>query len=148
MATIQSQLRAAYANASSRTADVTQDMLDQFNLAGYIDSTLNNLTVIETGLTAHAGGTQAAALALSATAFVHQIDTVGTGADSVRLPVSVAGQMHMVINNAASNSMQVFGAGTDTINNVATATGVAQSAGLGCLYYCPVAGKWFRILGG
>ncbi len=147
MATIQSQLRAAFTDATTRQADVTQDMLDLFNLAGFVDDTLNNFTLIETALTAHAGGSQAAALALSPDVFVHQVNTVGSSADSVRLPVSIAGQSHWVINNAATNSMQVFGAGTDTINNIATATGVAQSAGLGALYYCPVAGKWFRLLG-
>jgi hypothetical protein len=148
MATIQSQLPTTYQNASSRPADVTQTMLDLFNILGKIDSTLPNNTLIETGLTAHAGGTQAAALALSPTVFVHQVNTVGTAADSVRLPVSVAGQTHIVINNAAANSMQVFGAGTDTINNIATATGVAQAAGIAGLYYCPAPGLWFRMVGG
>ncbi len=148
MSTIVSQLPTRYANATTRIADETQTMIDLYNLAGYVDGTLNNFTLRETGLTAHAGGTQAAALALSATSFVHQVDTVGSGADSVRLPVSVAGQMHLVINNAAANSMTVYGAGTDTINNVATATGVTHAAGLGSIYYCPVAGLWFRILGG
>lgn len=148
MSTIKSQLPAQYANASTRPADATQTMIDLFNLTGYIDATLPNYTLIEPAITAHAGGTQAAAFALSPTKFVHQVDTVASGNDSVRLPASVAGQMHVVINNAASNSLQVFGAGTDTINNIATATGVAQAAGISGLYYCPVAGLWFRMVGG
>lgn len=148
MSTIKSQLPAQYSNASTRPADATQTMIDLFNMTGTIDSTLPNFTLLETGLTAHAGGTQAAALALSATVFVHKVDTVTSGNDSVRLPVSVAGQTHIVINNAASNSLQVYGAGTDTINNVATATGVAQAAGIAGMYHCPVAGLWYRIVGG
>lgn len=148
MTTLQSQLRAAYSNALTRPADVTQQMQDLFAAMGAIDATLPNFTLIETGLTAHSGGTQAAALALSPTVFVHQVNTVAAGNDSVSLPASVAGQLHIVINNAAANSLQVYGAGTDTINNVATATGVAQAAGIAGMYYCPAPGKWFRMLGG
>ena len=147
MSTVQSQLRPAFQNALTRPADVTQTMQDIFNLAGYVDGTFPNTSLSETALTAHAGGTQAAALPLSPTVFTHVVNTVATSADSVRLPVSVAGQFHLVVNNAATNSMQVYGAGTDTINNIATATGVAQAAGLGAVYYCPVAGTWYRLLG-
>lgn len=95
-------------------------------------------------LTAHSGGTQAAALLLSAA--INRISTVAAANDSVKLPVSVAGMSIAVINGAASNSMQVFGSGADTINDVATATGVAQAAGKTASYYCPVAGKWYRLL--
>lgn len=93
-------------------------------------------------LTAHAGGGQTSALAL--TKEVNRITTVTTAADSVKLPVSVAG-MSIIIINSGANSMQVFGAGTDTINNVATATGVAQMANSSVLYVSSVAGKWFSI---
>jgi len=92
------------------------------------------------GLTAHAGGTQAAALAL--TAGVNYITTCATAGDSVRLPTSVAGLTVEVINAGAA-SCQVYGAGTDTINNVATATGVPVAAGKTGYYRCAVAGKWF-----
>ncbi len=150
MATIKSQLRAAYANATSRNADVTQTMLDIFNLTGFIDGTNPNFTLRETGLTAGVGGTQANGIVLSPTVFVHQVNTVTSGNDSVLLPPSAGavGQIHILINNAASNSMQVFGTGADTINNVVAATGVAHAAGLASAYFCPVAGLYFRILGG
>lgn len=95
-------------------------------------------------LTAYAGGGQTNALQL--TKGINRISTVATAADSVKLPASTAGMVVFVINGAASNSMQVFGAGTDTINDVATATGVAQAAGKSALYVCPVAGKWYRVL--
>ncbi|MCX5495380.1 hypothetical protein OSH11_11730 [Kaistia dalseonensis] len=95
-------------------------------------------------LTAYAGGGQTNALQLAKG--VNRISTVATAADSVKLPASVAGMVVFVINGAASNSMQVFGAGTDTINDVATATGVAQAAGKSAVYICPVAGKWYRVL--
>lgn len=95
-------------------------------------------------LTAYAGGGQTNALQL--TKGVNRISTVATAADSVKLPASVPGRIVFVINGAASNSMQVFGAGTDTVNDIATATGVAQAAGKSAVYICPVAGKWYRIL--
>lgn len=97
-----------------------------------------------TSITAYAGGGQTNATAL--TAQINHVTTVATAADSVKLPVSAAGMSVTVINGAASNSMQVFGAGTDTINDVATATGVAQAAGKSATYHCPVAGKWYRVL--
>ena len=92
-------------------------------------------------LTATAGGTQAAALAL--TSSLNRVTVVATAADSVRLPAMVAGQMVVVINSHASNSMQVFGAGTATINGVATATGVALAAGKVGLYFAVTAGLIF-----
>lgn len=96
-----------------------------------------------TGITAFAGGGQASATALTKT--VNNVTTVGTAADSVKLPTSAAGLIVWVVNSTAT-SMQVFGAGTDTINDVATATGVAQAAGKSATYVCPVAGKWYRVL--
>jgi hypothetical protein len=103
---------------------------------------------IETGITAHAGGTQAAAYAL--TKVVSVVNTVGTAADSVKLPAPTkVGQIAIVVNNAATNSMQVFGSGTDTINGVATATGVAQAAGKTAVYVAASTGTaaaWFRLL--
>jgi hypothetical protein len=107
---------------------------------------------VATGLTAHAGGGQTSALVL--TAPVNVVSTVGTAADSVALPPAVAGMKVTVVNSAATNSMQVFGSGTDTINGIATGTGVAQAAGKTADYYCAVsssiqnatAGAWFRLL--
>ncbi|WP_332116063.1 hypothetical protein [Azorhizobium caulinodans] len=102
------------------------------------------VTSAATTITAFAGGGQASATQLSKG--VNHVTTVATAADSVKLPASAPGLVVHVINGAASNSMQVFGAGTDTINDVATATGVAQAAGKSATYVCPVAGKWYRVL--
>jgi hypothetical protein len=90
-------------------------------------------------LTAHAGGTQAAALQLAAT--INNVTVVGSANDSVKLPASAGGLAVTIMNNGA-NSMQVFGAGTDTIDSVATATGVSQGVGTIVTYYCTVAGNW------
>jgi hypothetical protein len=96
-------------------------------------------------LTATAGGTQAAALAL--TAQVNRVTTVANAADSVLLPASAPGLWVVVVNSGA-NAMQVFGKGTDTIDGVATATGVSQSAGFAVMYTCVTAGAWFASASG
>lgn len=103
---------------------------------------------LEPAITAHAGGTQAAALALSTTASFHDVTTVGTAADSVKLPLATgSGNIHWVKNSAAANSLQLFGSGTDTIDGVATATGVAIAAGKGRLLIDDGAGTWESLLG-
>lgn len=104
----------------------------------------NVVRTAASAITAFAGGGKASATPL--TAVVNHVTTVATAADSVLLPAAVVGAEIVVINGAASNSMQVFGAGTDTINDVATGTGVAHAAGKTATYYCPVAGKWYRNL--
>src|SRR5689334_14922470 len=59
---------------------------------------------IETGITAGVGGTQANAVALSSTKTVHNITTVTSANDSVKLPASTgAGAVHFVKNSAAAN---------------------------------------------
>jgi hypothetical protein len=101
---------------------------------------------VSTGLTALAGGGQGSATALPSTFNV--VATVATAADSVRLPLGQVG-LWVVVRNSASNSMQVFGSGTDTINGVATATGVAQAGTTSALYFCTSAAPaaaWFRVL--
>ena len=110
---------------------------------------LLRLTGKEDTLTAHAGGTQAAALALSASVPVHIITVCATAADSVKLPTCVAGEIHIVWNLGAE-SAQAFGAGTSTINGVATATGVAIPAGKAAVFYgrtAGAAGAWLMLLG-
>ena len=92
-------------------------------------------------ITAHAGGGQASATPL--TGAVNRIATVATAADSVKLPASVAG-MVVYASNDAANAAQVFGAGTDTIDDVATATGVPLPGKSSAVFSCPVAGKWYR----
>lgn len=95
-------------------------------------------------LTAHAGGGQTSALALTTT--INRVTTVGSANDSVKLPLAAPGQFIAIINDAASNSLQVYGAGTDTINDVATATGVAVPAQTTAVFYSTTAapaGKWY-----
>ncbi len=92
------------------------------------------------GLTAHAGGGQA--LALPLVREMNRLTVVATVGDSVALPPSAAGMGILVLNHGAQ-AAQVFGAGTDTINDVATATGVSQMASSLALYFCFTAGAWY-----
>lgn len=106
-------------------------------IAGYLERSLT------TGITAFAGGGQTNATALVKD--FNRVTTVATAADSVRLPVSVAGMENVVVNDAAV-AMQVFGAGTETIDGIATATGISQAAGSTVVYRCFVAGNWIATL--
>lgn len=99
--------------------------------------------VVETAadnLTAFAGGGQGSAKLLSAQ--TNRLTVVATGGDSVKLPASLAGLELTVINHGA-NACQVYGTGTDTIDDVAAATGVSQMAGSVVLYFCSTAGQWY-----
>lgn len=91
-------------------------------------------------IVARAGGGQA--LATPLTGQTCKVITVATVGDSVMLPPSAAGLEVLVINKGAKD-MQVFGAGVDTIDDVATATGVSQMPNSLVIYSCATAGAWF-----
>jgi hypothetical protein len=91
-------------------------------------------------ITAHAGGGQGSATQL--TAQTSRITTVATAGDSVVLPASAPGLELMVINHGA-NPMQVFGLGSDKIDDVAAGTGVSQMANSLVIYTCATAGNWY-----
>lgn len=120
------------ANGASLTGVAPLDVV--YSNADALGSPL--MTVVNT-LTAHAGGTQAAALAL--TGGINRVTVCATNADSVRLPVMVAGETVVVVNSGAA-TCQVFGAGTATINDVATATGVALATTKIGVYFAVTAG--------
>lgn len=90
-------------------------------------------------IVAHAGGGQANATPLVYE--VNRVTTVANPGDSVLLPPSAAGLTVILINNGA-NPMQVYGSGNDTIDGVASATGVSQMQGSNVIYVCTTAGAW------
>ncbi len=99
-------------------------------------------------ITAHAGGTQAGAVGSAASILIssiNRITVVATNGDSVALPVSAPG-LSITVINAASNSLQVFGQSPDTINAVATGTGVTVAGGKTATFYCVVSGAWHMLL--
>lgn len=95
----------------------------------------------QTGIVATAGGTKAAAYQLQAA--VNRVVTCATNGDSVMLPASsdkVGGSI-LIINDGAAN-LQVFGHGTDTIDDVVTGTGVTLTAARRALFWATADGKW------
>lgn len=101
-------------------------------------------TGFQDNITARAGGTKALATVL--TAAVSRITVCATNGDSVLLPQAWQGSQCMVINDGAANA-QVFGQGTDTIDGVATATGVVMSAAKRNIFYCVLNGAWQSMQG-
>lgn len=77
------------------------------------------------GLTAQADGTKANATELGYG--INTVTTVAGAADSALLPYAFPGAVAVVVNGTAT-AMQLFGKGTDTIDGVATATGVSIAA--------------------
>lgn len=93
------------------------------------------------GITAFAGGGQASAVNL--TNHYNRVTTVGTAADSVKLPPAVKGTLPVVVANAAAaNSMNVFPQTGDSINLLSANTAFAQAAGITRMYVCYVTGVW------
>lgn len=96
-------------------------------------------------VTAHAGGTRAAALPIRSA--ITLIAVCATAGDSVMLPPAVGGQVLWIINAGAASSQMFADASTsDTINGVAAATGVALAAGKSMTLMAPIAGAWFGVL--
>lgn len=98
-------------------------------------------------IVAKAGGTKAAATPI--TGAKCRITTCATADDSVILPPGYPG-LEITILNSGADTARVFGAGSDTINGVATGTGVTQATGVSAIYTCynVVAGVgiWGRVL--
>lgn len=78
--------------------------------------------------------------------------TSATDLDSFSLPAGLFPGMSVFIANPTGHSIQVYGLGSDTINDVATATGVTQNSAVNANYVCVVArvgsnpAKWYRNL--
>jgi hypothetical protein len=95
----------------------------------------------EDNIVAATGATQATAYMM--TAALNRVTTVASSGNSVALPPAHVGKEKWVINDGA-NAMQVFGNAAlgDTINGIATATGISQPAGTIYQYTCTTVGKW------
>lgn len=92
------------------------------------------------GITAFATGGQANAVQL--TTRFNRVTTVGTAADSVKLPPAIAGRSIVVINAAAANSMNCFPSSGDAINALAADAAFAVAANKTVEFFCVVTGTW------
>ena len=132
-----------HGNLRQQGAPITQK-LQRLNLPigpslainGGVLNNLFNMLVgsVEDGITATTSGTQANAYQLFAT--INRLTTVANATDAVKLPGPPRiGQVVQIINDGA-NPAQVFGHGTDTIDGVATATGVALTNATRAFFTC------------
>jgi hypothetical protein len=96
-----------------------------------------------TGLTA-IGTDRAGSLAL--TKQFNNVTTVGASTAGVTLPAASIGAPIYVWNNGA-NSMHVYGAGTDTIDGVAAATGVELANAKSAIFYPIASGAYVSMMG-
>lgn len=96
------------------------------------------------GIVAFATGGQAGAVQLIAGA--NRIATVGSAADSVKLPIGVAGMTVAVRNAAGVNSANVFPGVGDAINELGANAAFALAAGKSATFYCVAATQWIAVL--
>lgn len=85
-----------------------------------------NTIVITTGITAHAGGGQGSAVAL--TTEYNNVTTVTTAGDSVKLPTAYAG-LEVIVDNSGANSLDIFPITGGTINGGSANAQIALAAG-------------------
>lgn len=106
------------------------------------------------GLVAHAGGTQAAALQIPAAIAMVGFGTVATTNDSAKLPFALAGTMIMV-RNAGAQTLAVYAnnatnqatATTDKINGAANSSSYTLATNTVAIFWCDRDGFWSAIKG-
>lgn len=98
----------------------------------------------QTGFTAKAGGTKAAAIQLPAAVAMLDLSTVATNGDSALMPQAASGTVVLVTNSGAADA-SLYGRGTDTINGAATANAYTLASGVSALFFCITGGAWFAI---
>jgi hypothetical protein len=109
-----------------------------------VSGAIADLNTTTNAITAFATGGQANAVLLTAT--INRVTTVGTAADSVKLPAATAGSRVIVFNKAATNSLNVFPSTGDNINALAANAAYALAVTKGAEFICTVNGTWDTIL--
>ncbi len=94
----------------------------------------------------NAFGTKALATVLNPLVDLHRISICATAGDSALLPPAIRGRQIGIANDCVA-SAQLFGTGTDTIDAVATATGVPMGAGKRGDFVCVTTGQWLSNVG-
>jgi len=125
-----------FKNITAGSLDTFITLDSEVNINKTLDLSDNYLKGLDmqVGITAHAGGGQADATAL--TSNYCEISTCATGGDSVKLPAAQVG-LWCVITNHGANSCDVFPNTDDAINEAAanTAKALAANASLYCYAY-------------
>jgi hypothetical protein len=102
----------------------------------------------KTGIIAHAGGTQAAAIAdanSQISAMINNIVTCATGGDSVVLPLAVPG-LSIFVANAGAASCNVFPFTGDQVNGAGANAAFALANGKSAQFTCTIALNWRAVL--
>ena len=103
----------------------------------------NPVFSVANALTAHAGGGQTLATAI--TASTNRFTVVASVADSALLPTATVGASLTVIN-AASNSLNVFPAVGEQINAAGINGAYAVAAAKVVEFFCANTGQWHTLL--
>ena len=103
----------------------------------------------QNGITAHAGGTQAAAYQLVPGASMYEVDTVASGNDSIKLYAAQPGHSISVLN-AGAQTLNIYAydgtnngvSAGDKINNQSNATAYSLTTFQCADFFCAKAGVW------
>jgi hypothetical protein len=105
----------------------------------------------QSGITAHSGGTQAAAVQLVPGASMYEVDTVAADADSIKLFAAIPGHT-ITILNAGGHTLDVYAydgyngatasTAADKINNNSNATAYQLTTFQCADFFCAKAGVW------
>ncbi len=106
---------------------------------------------ISTGLSLDAATTISAAGttvsdATALTASVNNITTVSASTAGVKLPACAAGKV-VVVNNLGANAMHVYGAGSDTVDGAAAATGTVLTNTKRAVFVGVSTTAWISLMG-
>lgn len=92
------------------------------------------------GIVAHSGGGSAGAVQLAAS--LCMVTSCATASASVLLPPSEQGAELTLVNNGG-NSVEIFPAGTDTINGAGAGAGINVASNTVTLLFCVSSGAWW-----
>lgn len=109
----------------------------------FISSALNVNSAIN-AITAHSGGGQGSAVAL--TKAISRVTIVAASGDSVKLPAALAGLSMALINAAASNPLDCYPASGEVINALSANSPLVIAANKTVLFFCAVNGIWDSIV--
>lgn len=101
---------------------------------------------VEDSITAFAGGGQASATLLSATAIYHRVTVVASSGDSVKLPPATVGATHFIATVIAGNAnLAVFPSTGETIFAGAANASILITRDSGMWFICITAGNWTSV---
>jgi|SRR6202035_581959 len=108
----------------------------------------------QSGITAHAGGTQASCFQLAPGIYLYETDTVATTSDSVCIPFAVAGS-NFSLRNAGAQTLAIYAqsgtnlvtATTDTINAASNSSPYTVAANNSVECFAAKAGAWSCVHG-